>query len=146
LIFDDGNFSEDIPFTLFDFLTHARALVLGRNFRLEPEIFSHVLALEKHIFQGPIPGPADDGMPDKPRIKKSKLRFTHQMLDQKPLKFSGEVRITDGNNFPPSKTVSTACVTTKPGGIREMHWHPIVDEWSFFILGSVRIRSLKRRQ
>ncbi len=62
------------------------------------------------------------------------------MLGQKPEKFSGgEVRITDSTNVPLSKTVAAAHVTIRPGGIREMHWHPNADEWSFFIKGSARI-------
>ena len=140
LIFDDGNFSEDSTFLLSDFLAHIPTSVLSKNFRLDPEIFELIPKSERYIFQGSIPGPADDEMPDKPQIKKSKLRFTHKMLDQKPEKFSGgEVRITDSTNFPLSKTVSAAHVTIRPGGIREMHWHPNADEWSFFITGSARI-------
>lgn len=62
------------------------------------------------------------------------------MLDQKPKKTSGgEVRITDSNNFPISKTVAAAHVTIEPGAIREMHWHPNADEWSFFLRGRARI-------
>lgn len=62
------------------------------------------------------------------------------MLEQKPLKFpGGEVRITDSTNFPISKTVAAAHVTIVPGGLREMHWHPNADEWSFFVRGKARI-------
>lgn len=79
-------------------------------------------------------------MPDKHGIQKSKHRFTHKMLAQAPTKFDGgEVRITDTRNFPLSKTVAAAHVTIKPRGLREMHWHPNADEWSFFIKGSARI-------
>ncbi|KAE8454431.1 hypothetical protein EG329_000053 [Mollisiaceae sp. DMI_Dod_QoI] len=140
LIFDDGNFSEDSTFLLSDFMAHTPTSVLGKNFRLDPEIFKNVPKEERYIFQGSMPGEKDDEMPDKEGIKRSKLRFTHKMLDQKPEKFSGgEVRITDTEKFPLSKTISAAHVTIKPGGIREMHWHPNADEWSFFIRGNARI-------
>ena len=73
-------------------------------------------------------------------MKKSKYNFTHRMLDQEPKKTSGgEVRITDSKNFEISKTVAAAHVTIQPGAIREMHWHPNADEWSFFIKGRARI-------
>ena len=29
-------------------------------------------------------------------------------------------------------------VTQKPGGLREMHWHPNADEWQYFVTGSGR--------
>ena len=62
------------------------------------------------------------------------------MLAQEPLKApGGQVRITDTSNFPLSKTVAAAHVTVEPYGIREMHWHPNADEWSFFIRGRARI-------
>jgi len=62
------------------------------------------------------------------------------MLDQEPKKTSGgEVRITDSKNFPISQTIAAAHVTIDPGAIREMHWHPNADEWSFFLKGRARI-------
>jgi oxalate decarboxylase family bicupin protein len=30
-------------------------------------------------------------------------------------------------------------VTIKEGGMREMHWHPNADEWSFFLKGHARV-------
>lgn len=70
----------------------------------------------------------------------SKHRFTHRMLKQKPLKFpGGEVRITDTSNFPISKTTAAAHVTINAHALREMHWHPNADEWSFFIRGRARV-------
>ena len=62
------------------------------------------------------------------------------MLDQEPKKTSGgEVRVTDSNNFPISKTVAAAHAIIEPGALREMHWHPMADEWSFFIRGRARV-------
>lgn len=62
------------------------------------------------------------------------------MLDQEPKKTTGgEVRITDSKNFPISKTIAAAHVIIEPGAIREMHWHPNADEWSFFIRGRARV-------
>ena len=62
------------------------------------------------------------------------------MLKQTPIKFpGGEVRITDSTNFPVSKTTAAAHVLINPYGLREMHWHPNADEWSFFIRGKARV-------
>lgn len=35
-------------------------------------------------------------------------------------------------------TVVAAHVTVEPHGIREKHWHPSADEWSFFMRGRAR--------
>ena len=84
-----------------------------------------------------MPGALDD---DRKAVIPSKQRFTHRMLQQKPMKFAGgEVRITDSSNFPVSKTTSAAHVIINPGGLREMHWHPNADEWSFFLRGHARV-------
>lgn len=62
------------------------------------------------------------------------------MLDQPPeTKSGGEVRIADSTNFPISKTVAAAHALIEPGALREMHWHPTADEWSFFIRGRARV-------
>lgn len=103
-------------------------------------MFAHIPNGEKYIFQGTEPGSIDEEKPRGKAVKKSKHNFTHRMLDQAPKKTSGgEVRITDSHNFPISKTVAAAHVTIEPGAIREMHWHPNADEWSFFLRGRARI-------
>ena len=79
---------------LTDWLAHTPRSVLAKNFNLAPEIFDHIPASEKYIFQGSKVGPIDDEAPH--GVKKSKLNFAHKMLAQEPVKTSGgEVRITD---------------------------------------------------
>ncbi|KAJ6615865.1 oxalate decarboxylase [Mycena sp. CBHHK59/15] len=38
-----------------------------------------------------------------------------------------------------STTIAAAEVTVEPGAIRELHWHPTMDEWSFFLEGQGRV-------
>ncbi|KAK5992599.1 Oxalate decarboxylase OxdC [Cladobotryum mycophilum] len=140
LIFDDGSFSEESTFVLTDWLAHTPKSVIADNFHLAPEVFDHLPKHEKYIFQGSLPGPIKDERPTGKNVKKSKYQFTHRMLEQEAKKTSGgEVRITDSNNFPISKTISAAHAIIEPGAIREMHWHPNADEWSFFISGRARV-------
>ncbi len=62
------------------------------------------------------------------------------MLKQKPIKTkSGCVRITDSSVFKASKTIAVALVEIEPGGLRELHWHPNVDEWQYYISGEARM-------
>ena len=58
----------------------------------------------------------------------------------------GEVRIIDVRNFPASERVCTALVTVKPGGMRELHWHPTVSEWQFWIKGKGRMTVFNARE
>ena len=51
----------------------------------------------------------------------------------------GEVRIVDSSCFPPSTHIAAALVTLKPGGLRELHWHPTSSEWQFYIAGKGRM-------
>jgi len=140
LIFDDGRFSEESTFLLTDWLARTPKSVLSENFRLAPEVFNTIPKSEKYIFQGSLPGPISDEEPNGPGYKKSKYQFTHKMLAQEPLKTSGgNVRITDSTNFPLSKTVAAAHLDIQPGALREMHWHPNADEWSFFVRGRARV-------
>jgi oxalate decarboxylase/phosphoglucose isomerase-like protein (cupin superfamily) len=44
----------------------------------------------------------------------------------------------DPLTFPTAALFSAAIVTVKPGAIREIHWHPSSDEWTFFIEGQGR--------
>jgi oxalate decarboxylase len=51
----------------------------------------------------------------------------------------GEARIVDSTVFHVSRGVAAAMVTLKPGAIREMHWHPNVSEWQYWIRGKGRM-------
>jgi len=51
-------------------------------------------------------------------------------MDQEPIRTkSGTVRIADMNDFPASSNMSAALVEVAPGGLRELHWQPMSDEW-----------------
>ncbi|GBE78166.1 putative oxalate decarboxylase/oxidase [Sparassis latifolia] len=138
LVFDDGNFSEDETFLLSDLLVHIPKEVVAKNFRVDPSVLDKLSSKEKFIFRGQTPDTSRPGIP--PSFPKSKHRFTHSLLAQPPLRApGGEVRIADTSNFPVSTTISAAHVTISPHGLRELHWHPNADEWSFFIRGRARV-------
>ncbi|KAF5123977.1 Oxalate decarboxylase OxdC [Metarhizium anisopliae] len=151
LDYEGGNFMEDlkkgdlwyfpsgVPHSLQG-LAHTPKSVIAKNFRLDPQVFAHLPAGEKYIFQGSQPGAIDQERPSGKHVKKSRYQFTHRMLDQEPKQTSGGlVRITDSTNFPIAQTVAAAHVIIEPGALREMHWHPTADEWSFFIRGRARV-------
>lgn len=50
----------------------------------------------------------------------------------------GTFKIFDTSNFPISTTISGAIFELKPGGLRELHWHPNAEEWLYFHQGEAR--------
>ena len=50
----------------------------------------------------------------------------------------GSVKIVDRSNFP-ATNIAAAIVTLKPGGLRELHWHPNEDEWQYYVKGTARM-------
>jgi oxalate decarboxylase len=67
-------------------------------------------------------------------------RFSHRLLEQEPTECpGGRVRIVDSTNFPAATTIAAALVEVEPGGMRELHWHPNVDEWQYYIAGTGRM-------
>ena len=119
-------------------IAHTPKAVLAENFRLSPEKFRSIPTSEKYIFRGSLPGSIDHEKPH--GFRQSKIRFTHHMLAQDPVRTTGGlVRITDSTNFPISKTVAAAHLEIEPGALREMHWHPNADEWTYFKKGRARV-------
>jgi oxalate decarboxylase len=67
-------------------------------------------------------------------------RMDFRPNQMKPTKVTpgGEVKIIDARNFPITP-ISAAIVKLKPGGLRELHWHPNADEWQYYISGKGRM-------
>lgn len=142
LVFDDGTFSEYETVQLTDWAAHTPRDVVAKNMGVPMEAFKNIPGRQLYIFQGDMPGALED---DVKAIggagSMTKERFDFQMLAQPPTKRAkgGEVRIVDSTNFTVSRTIAAALVTLKPGGMRELHWHPNADEWQYYIGGKGRM-------
>lgn len=139
LVFDDGSFSELDTFTITDWFAHTPKDVLAANFGVPESAFAHIPAKQRYIFQENVPGPLESQRVPDPygTVPKS---FTHRLLAQKPIVTpGGTVRIVDSTNFPISTAIAAALVEVKPGGMREMHWHPNNDEWQYYLSGTGRM-------
>ena len=89
----------------------------------------------------PVPGPLEDNQKAIAGAKGiSPAAFDFPMHSMAPTfkTKSGEVRIVDAQNFPVT-TTSMAHVIVKPGGMRELHWHPNANEWTYFLQGKGRM-------
>jgi len=141
LVFDDGSFNEFQTFLLTDWLTHTPKEVLAKNFNVPAETFAKVPKKELFIFERPLPRPLAEEKRDAEAgsgaVPHTFAFFPGKM---KPTKVSngGEVKIVDKANFP-ATNIASAIVTLKPGGLRELHWHPNEDEWQYYVKGKGRM-------
>jgi oxalate decarboxylase len=138
LVFDDGFFSEEETFLLSDLMAHTPKDVLAKNFGVAQSAFDRIPQKDLWIFQASMPGPLEsDRVAGAGPVPEP---FSYRMLAQEPIRMrGGAVRITDSSRFKASKTIAAALVEVEPGGMRELHWHPNVDEWQYYIEGRARM-------
>ena len=145
LVFDDGQFSEGNTTLVSDWVRHTPREVLAKNWGVPESALAHLAEIPpegRYIFPAPLPGPIEDdrrtAAGDRPR---SPVAYEYRLLATPPTRqtAAGEVRVVDSKNFPVSKTIAATHVVVRPGGLRELHWHPNADEWVYFLRGSARI-------
>jgi oxalate decarboxylase len=141
LVFNDGNFNEFQTFLLTDWMTHTPKEVLAKNFGVPVETFNNVPKKELFIFERELPRPLAEEKKDASAgtgmVPNTFAFFTGKMQPTKVSK-GGEVKIIDKKNFPVTN-IASAIVTLKPGGLRELHWHPNEDEWQYYVKGKGRM-------
>jgi oxalate decarboxylase len=138
LVFDDGNFSENETFSITDWFAHTPQDVLAKNFGVAEGEFSGIPAAERYIFQGTAPGPLDADRVAGP-AGLVPTSFSYRLPAQRPTEVpGGKVWIADASNFPIT-TTTCALVEIEPGGLRELPWHPTIDEWQYYIGGTGRM-------
>jgi len=141
LVFNDGNFNEFETFLLTDWFHHTPKEVLAKNFNVPASTFDKVPAKELFIFQAEMPRPlAEEQKQSGAGTGAVHERFVFRPGEMKPTKATrgGEVRIVDKTNFPVTN-IAAAIVRVRPGGLREMHWHPLSDEWQYYVTGTARM-------
>jgi oxalate decarboxylase len=142
LVFDDGNFSEFATVLLSESMAHTPREVLSKNFAVPEQSLEKVPREELFIFQAEVPGPlAADWNTAAGSLGKSQKDYAFRTMDMPATKRTkgGEVRIVDSNSFKVSTAIAMAMVTLRPGGLREVHWHPNADEWQYYITGQGRM-------
>ncbi|KAK0431426.1 oxalate decarboxylase [Armillaria borealis] len=139
LVFDNGAFSEDSTFMLTDWLDHVPYEVIQKNFQVSnPDAFAHIPGHELYIFPSAVP-PDDATAPEDPQgTVPNPFSFPLSQINATQHS-GGAVKIVDSTTFTVSTTIAMAEVTVNPGAMRELHWHPTQDEWSFFLEGEGRM-------
>jgi len=142
LVFDSGMFSEEDTFLLSEWVQRIPHDVMEKNFGVGADVIAKLPTKELFIFPAPLPKSLaeDKAAVGGPSVQ-STVNYAFKMKDMAPTKANaaGEVRILDSRNFPPSTTIAAGFVTLKPGGLRELHWHPNGSEWQFYIAGKGRM-------
>ena len=141
LVFDDGNFNEFETFLLTDWLHHTPKEVLAKNFGVSESTFANVPPRERFIFATDLPRPLAE---EKKQVYASNgpvpdtYAFFTDKMEPTKVTAGGSVKIVDRHNFPITN-IAAAIVTLKPGGLRELHWHPNADEWQYYVQGIARM-------
>ena len=145
LVFNDGNFSEDETFLLSDWLAHTPPEVIQKNMGWTEAEFNKLPPTELYIFKAPLPRSLDEDRKAAGANLETEKKYTYKLADAPPTMIStgGEVRVVDSTNFPAARDIAAALVRVKPGGMREMHWHPTGSEWQFYLQGQARMTVFK---
>ena len=142
LVFNDGAFSESNTFLLTDWLAHTPRAVLSKNFGLDQTALAKLPKEGRYIFPADLPlSLAQDKAAAGGMRVDSPVKYTFKLEAMAPTKQTpgGEVRVVDSRNFPASRSIAAALNILKPGGVRELHWHPNASEWQFYIAGQARM-------
>ena len=140
LVFDEGMFSEDNTFLLSEWLAHTPRSVLSKNLGLGHATLAKLPEDSLYIFPSDLPKTLAQ---DRAAVgdQKAQSPYTFKMGSMPATKRmpGGEVRVVDSHNFPVSTDIAAAMVTVKPGGMRELHWHPNASEWQYYMAGEGRM-------
>ncbi|KAK2460171.1 hypothetical protein APHAL10511_007850 [Amanita phalloides] len=138
LIFDSGDFDENSTFLLTDWLAHVPAEVIAKNFGTDIQSWANIPANELYIFPATLPEPGSAAPKSPQGTVENPFSFAFSQVKPSQLA-GGTVKVVDSTTFKASTTIAAAEVTIQPGGLRELHWHPTEDEWSFFLQGQGRM-------
>jgi len=142
LVFDEGMFSEDNTFLISEWVAHTPPEILKKNSNLDKDDIARLPTDELYIFPADLPRSlAEDKAAVRSNGAAPPVQYTFRMEKMAPTKKTagGEIRIVDSQNFPVSMNIASTLVTVRPGGMRELHWHPNASEWQFYIAGKGRM-------
>jgi len=141
LVFNQGDFDEFSTFLLSDWFKHTPKEVLAKNFNVPESTFENLPKDKLYIFQSEEPRAlAEEQRQAAEGTKGINEKFVFRPAQMQPSKVTagGEVKIVDSKNFPVTD-IAAAIVRLKPGGLRELHWHPLSDEWQYYVSGKGRM-------
>ncbi|KAN0138740.1 oxalate decarboxylase [Lactarius tabidus] len=137
LVFPDGDFDEDSTFLITDWLAHVPKEVIAKSLQADITAFDHIPSQELYIF--PSEPPSTDVAPSNPQGEvPNPFSFAWSKVNETQYP-GGSAKIIDSTTFKISTSIAAAEVTVEPGAIRELHWHPTQDEWTYYLSGHGRV-------
>jgi oxalate decarboxylase family bicupin protein len=137
LVFPDGDFDEDSTFLITDWLAHVPKEVIAKSLQADITAFDHIPSQELYIF--PSEPPSTDLAPSNPQGEvPNPFSFAWSKVNETQYP-GGSAKIIDSTTFKISTSIAAAEVTVEPGAIRELHWHPTQDEWTYYLSGHGRV-------
>ena len=141
LVFNQGDFDESATFLLSDWFRHTPKEVLAKNFGTSEATFAHLPKEKLYIFQSELPRTLEEerkAAAEGSVAIEDKYVFRPSEMAPTAARTGGDVRIVDRKSFA-ATDIAAAIVRLKPGGLREMHWHPLADEWQYYVSGKGRM-------
>ena len=134
LVFDNGAFSEFATFSITDWLASTPKEILAKNLKVDINDLKNLPDKEVYIVH------ADEYHKEK-KLNSPPLTHKYSLLSRQPFRDcpEGKLWLVSSKEFPISQTMTGGIMTLKPGGLRELHWHPNADEWIYLISGKARM-------
>lgn len=141
LVFPQGDFSESNTMLLSAWMAHTPPEVITKNTGLPMSVIDDFPKSPLYIFPSNVPQSLEADKADIGPANLADGQFTFHLKSMTPSAStkSGTARIVDSRNFPLSTHIAAALLIIKPGGMRELHWHPTASEWQFWIAGKGRM-------
>lgn len=136
LTFDQGDFNAlGVTFMVDDWLAHTPKHIIAKNFGLNESDFKNVPTTTPYILNSTVSNEKVDAPNEQLTGDASFVYRTFQHPSEPVPGNGGTFYKIDSTNFPAAKTIAATYVTLKPGGLRELHWHPLAEEWLYFHKG-----------
>lgn len=116
-----------VTFNIADWVAHTPKAIIAKNFGVNESVLNTLLQKNPYILNSTaatgidVEGPVGE--------LTGNASYVYRTLQHEPESIGGNggtLYKIDSTNFPIAKTIAAAFVTLKPGGLRELHWHPNV--------------------
>jgi oxalate decarboxylase len=118
-----------VTFAIDDWITHTPKAILAKNFGLDESVFASVPSPNPYIVNATVESYNVTGPNGQLTGNSSYVYYAKDHPLEKVPGLGGTLRIIDTETFPIARTLSATVVHLKPGGLRELHWHPNAAEW-----------------
>lgn len=110
-----------------DWVAHTPKAILAKNWGVNQSVFDNIPTTDPYILNSTVTTQNVTGPNGQLAGNASFVYRTFQHAPEPAPGNGGTWYRIDSTNFPVAKTLAATYVTLKPGGLRELHWHPNVN-------------------